>query len=226
MHILSLAPSLCLTTALMLTAAAALAEEVTPRDGITLDPAAGFEIGRIYEAWLSPLQQGGEEADIPVLVPDQFRSTAPSIDRNNRLSRGHGTLAITRDLGRAYAHVKIEGVNPADIVMFHIHCGLPGQLGPILVDLGHETDLPTAFADGELSVEITNEDLVSVLDHGHGLISAFTAGCPILPALPMDRVVTVAGLAQIAAEGELYFNLHTKGQVYFGDIRGQLAPLD
>ena len=82
------------------------------------------------------------------------------------------------------------------------------------------------WVDGELSVEITNEDLVAVLDHGHGLIGALTAGCPILPALPMDRVVTIAGLAQIAAGGELYFNLHTKGQVYFGDIRGQLAPLD
>ena len=222
MRILSL---LCLS-AVCLTAAPALADEVAPRDGITLDPAAGSEIGRIYHAWLSPLQEGGEEADIPALVPDAFRSTAPSVNRNDRVSRGHGTLAITRDLGRAYAHVKIEGVNPADIVMFHIHCGLPGQLGPILVDLGHGTDLPTAFADGELSVEITNEDLVAVLDHGHGLIGAFTAGCPILPALPMDRVVTVAGLAQIAAEGELYFNLHTKGQVYFGDIRGQLAPLE
>lgn len=222
MRILSL---FCLS-ALLLTAAPSLADEVAPRDGITLDPAAGSEIGRIYQAWLSPLQEGGEEADIPALVPDAFRSTAPSVNRNDRTSRGHGTLAITRDLGRAYAHVKIEGVNPADIVMFHIHCGLPGQLGPILVDLGHGTDLPTAFADGELSVEITNEDLVAVLDHGHGLIGAFTAGCPILPALPMDRVVTVAGLAQIAAEGELYFNLHTKGQVYFGDIRGQLAPLE
>ena len=222
MRILSL---FCLS-ALLLTAAPSLADEVAPRDGITLDPAAGSEIGRIYQAWLSPLQEGGEEADIPALVPDAFRSTAPSVNRNDRTSRGHGTLAITRDLGRAYAHVKIEGVNPADIVMFHIHCGLPGQLGPILVDLGHGTDLPTAFADGELSVEITNEDLVAVLDHGHGLIGAFTAGCPILPALPMDRVVTIAGLAQIAAEGELYFNLHTKGQVYFGDIRGQLAPLE
>lgn len=226
MRILSLAPSLCLTTALLLTAAASLAEEVPPRDGITLDPAAGSEIGRIYQAWLSPLQEGGEEADTPAFVPDAFRSTAPSVNRNDRTSRGHGTLAITRDLSRAYAHVKIEGVNPADIVMFHIHCGLPGQLGPILVDLGQGTDLPTAFADDELSVEITNEDLVAVLDHGHGLIGAFTAGCPILPALPMDRVVTIAGLAQIAAEGELYFNLHTKGQVYFGDIRGQLAPVD
>jgi hypothetical protein len=46
MRLLSL---LCLS-ALCLTAAPALADEVAPRDGITLDPAAGSEIGRIYQA--------------------------------------------------------------------------------------------------------------------------------------------------------------------------------
>lgn len=39
---------------------------------------------------------------------------------------------------------------------------------------------------------------------------------------PLDRVKTVAGMATIAREGELYFNLHTTGQNFFGDIRGQL----
>jgi hypothetical protein len=29
-------------------------------------------------------------------------------------------------------------------------------------------------------------------------------------------------MAAIAREGELYFNLHTTSQTYFGDIRGQL----
>jgi hypothetical protein len=41
-------------------------------------------------------------------------------------------------------------------------------------------------------------------------------------ANPIDRVKTVAGMAAIAREGDLYFNLHTSGQSYFGDIRGQL----
>ena len=34
--------------------------------------------------------------------------------------------------------------------------------------------------------------------------------------------LTVAGMARIAQEGELYFNLHTTSQTYFGDIRGQI----
>jgi len=29
-------------------------------------------------------------------------------------------------------------------------------------------------------------------------------------------------MAQLALDGELYFNLHTTGHTYFGDIRGQI----
>jgi hypothetical protein len=32
-------------------------------------------------------------------------------------------------------------------------------------------------------------------------------------------------MAYIAQQGELYFNLHTTGQTFFGDIRGQLYPM-
>jgi len=67
--------------------------------------------------------------------------------------------------------------------------------------------------------------LVAVTDHSHGPLGFFTAGCPIIPSVPMDRVRTIAGLALIAQQGELYFNLHTKGQMFFGDIRGQLTPV-
>jgi hypothetical protein len=32
-------------------------------------------------------------------------------------------------------------------------------------------------------------------------------------------------MALIAEQGELYYNLHTKGQTIYGDIRGQLTPV-
>lgn len=210
----------------MMFATSAAAQDGSSVSGIDLDPSRGAEIGAVFEAWLSPHQQGGEERDTPALTPQAFRSTAPSIDRKDRTSRGHGTLSFSRDLSRAYAHVKIENVNPNDINMFHIHCGKPGQLGPIIVDVGMNRDLTKEFADGEIFVEITNEDLVAVLDHSSGIVGAFTAGCPIIVANPLDRVVTVAGMAQIAFERELYFNLHTKSQTFLGDIRGQLHPVD
>lgn len=206
----------------LLLGAALGAQEVEPRSSITLDPGAGEEIGAVFEAYMSPQQQGGEERDTPAIIPSMFRSTAPSVDRNDRPSLGHGTLSFTKNLSRAYVHVAIERVSLRDITMFHIHCGKPGQLGPILVDFGLKGDVAEMFSDGVLSLEITNEDIVATKDHGHGAIGAFTAGCPILLGNPLDRVSTVAGMAQIALEGELYFNLHTTGQTYFGDIRGQL----
>ena len=200
------------------------AQEIAPVSGVPLETTAGSDIGYVFEAWLSPHQEGGEEEDTPAFIPSMFKSTAPSVARNDRPSRGHGTLSFTKDFSKAYAHVATEGVNPEDIAMFHIHCGRPGQLGPIIVDFGLKNDLPSLFDDGVLSLEITNEDIVATKDHGHGLVAAFTAGCPITPAVPLDKVVTVAGMAQIAFERELYFNLHTYGQMFFGDIRGQLHP--
>ncbi|MEZ4629995.1 MAG: CHRD domain-containing protein [Deinococcales bacterium] len=189
---------------------------------IELNPSQGLEIGTIFEAYLSPHQEGGEEQDTPPLTPAIFKSTAPSLLRTERLSQGHGVLSFSKDLSRAYVHVKIEGVNPEDIVMFHIHCGRPGQLGPILIDFALAGDLKSYLADGVLALELTNQDIEAVLDHASGVIGAFTLGCPIIPSLPNDKVKTIAGMELIARQGELYFNLHTKGQTFFGDIRGQL----
>ena len=196
--------------------------EIDMPSPITLDPSRGQEIGTIFEAYLSPHQEGGEEEDTPEMVPAVFKSTAPSVERNLRPSRGHGVLSFTKDLSKAYVHIALENVTPEDIVMFHIHCGRPGQLGPILIDFSLMGDLQTYWADNVLTVEITNEDIEAVVDHGEGLVGAFTAGCPITPAIPTDKVKTIAGMETIAREGELYFNLHTKGQTFFGDIRGQL----
>lgn len=193
-------------------------------DAVVLDPTRGAETGAVYQSWLSPQQEGGEEAETPKMVPKQFRSTTPSVDRNRRKSAGHGVLRFSRDLSRAYVELQISGVDPKTINLFHIHCGKPGILGPIIVDFALKQDLHTAFPDGRFKAEIRNEDIVAVASHMHdGLISFGTAGCPInKDGNPNERVKTVAGLATIAREGELYFNLHTTGQTYFGEMRGQL----
>lgn len=186
---------------------------------------AGKEIGFVYEAYLSPEQEGGEEEETPGIIPDTFRSTAPSVDRVDRPSRGHGVLAITRDLSAAYVFVEVQDVKLDEINMFHIHCGRPGQLGPILVDFSLRGDLLTYLEDGRFAIEITNEDIAAAASHGEGIVGAFAAGCPIAPALPTDKVKTIGGMQFIAEQGELYFNLHTAGQTFFGDIRGQLMPV-
>lgn len=200
-------------------------DEVTTASPIELDVNRGQEIGSIFEAFLSPHQEGGEEEDTPGFTPDVFKSTAPSVPRNERQSRGHGVIAFTNDLSKAYVYLAIEGVNTEDIVMFHLHCGRPGQLGPIIVDFSLMGDLHEYLDDNMLALEVTNDDLMAVVDHGEGLVGALTAGCPIIAANPVDKVTTISGMETIARQGELYFNLHTKGQTFFGDIRGKVQEV-
>jgi len=201
----------------------------TPALAQPLEPARGKEIGLVFEAFLSPHQEPDEEEATPSTTPAQFKSTTPSATRDQREAAGHrahGQLRFTRDLSRAYVDVKIEGVDPKTVNLFHIHCGKPGILGPIILDFAQVTDIQKNLADGVFSVEIKNEHIVKTAKHGHGVVAAFTMGC-VIPSLSLGsmkptKVSTVAGMAQIALEGELYFNLHTTGQTYFGDLRGQI----
>jgi CHRD domain len=199
--------------------------ELSRNSSLPLRPAAGGNIGAVYQAFLSPHQEGGEESETPITIPPVFRSTAPSVPRNQRTSRGHALLEFSNDLSRVFVYLAIEKVKLEDINMLHLHCGRPGQLGPIIVDFAEVGNLATYFADGMLRLEVRNEDIVAVTQSSQGIIDAFTKGCPIVPSLPMDRVKTIAGMELIARQGELYFNLHTKGQTYFGDIRGQFVAV-
>ena len=81
------------------------------------DPAQGAATFTLYEGWMSPQQQPGDEADAPRALTKAtgLQSTEPSVPREQRKSRGHGQLRFTKDLTRAYVDVEITGVNPADI---------------------------------------------------------------------------------------------------------------
>ncbi len=183
--------------------------------------AIGFE----YEAFLSPQQEPGEEQNTPKLTPKEFLSTAPSKLRNDRHSRGYGLIRFTNDLSRAYVDVQVDGINAADVNMFHIHCGRPDMLGPILIDFSLATNIQEQLADNSFSVVLTNEDIEKEVAAGHGLVGAFTSGCPVIPGIPGDAM-TIAGMQYIAEHGELYFNLHTKGQTFYGEMRGQIHRVE
>lgn len=210
------------------TPAPGAASSSNPPLASALDPARGQEIGFTYEAFLSPQQEPGEEKDTPGITPKEFRSTAPSLLRNERTSRGHGVVRFSKDLSKAYVDVKVENINPQDVNMFHIHCGRPDLLGPILIDFALATNLQENLADGMFSVTLTNADIEKESVAGKGLVGAFTAGCPIIPGTVLGDtgdVKTIAGMQYIAQAGELYFNLHTKGQTFYGDMRGRLIPV-
>jgi hypothetical protein len=200
--------------------------------GAILDPGRAREVGLVFESYLSPMQESDEEENTPKSTPKKFQSTTPSQSRAAREAAGHrahGQVRFSKDLSRAWVEVKVEGIDVKTINMFHIHCGKPGILGPILVDFANATDLQSDLADGVMTVELRNEHIVATVEHAHGVLGAFTAGCvipsPSLGTIKPSKVSTVAGMLQLALERELYFNLHTTGQTYFGDIRGQIHPV-
>jgi hypothetical protein len=197
-----------------------------PASSVPLDPQKGQEIGAVYEAFLSPQQEPGEEKDTPASTPKQFKSTAPSQLRNERKGRAHGVLRFTKDLSKLYVEVKVENVDPKDVNMFHIHCGRPDMLGPIVIDFSLTGDIRKNLSDdGIFSVVLTDADIEKTLQSASGVTGQFLTGCPIVPGLKVnDKVKTIAGLEHIARQGELYFNLHTYGQTYYGYMRGQVRP--
>lgn len=188
------------------------------------DPALGATTYYTYEAFLSPAQEGGEESEIPKPLVKSLGSTKPSTPRAERKSRGWGRVRFTKDLTKVLVDVEIKGVDPADIVMFHIHCGPPGGLGPILLDFGKFGDLTKAMAGNKLTVEAANKDLTWASMFPKGFKLALPESCPVEPGWPI-QVKTIGGMEYLARKGVLYFNLHTKAHTYFGEMRGQLHPV-
>jgi hypothetical protein len=187
------------------------------------DPALGATSFTVYEAYMSPLQQPGEETEVPKVLEKSLGSTAPSTPRESRKSRGYGQLRFAKDLSKAYVDVEITGVNAADIIMFHIHCGPPGVLGPIIVDFGEDESPSKKLASGKMSLEITNKNIVFIKDM-KGLKASLPESCPAELGFLPTQTKTVAGLEYLARKGVLYFNLHTKAHTYYGEMRGQIYP--
>jgi hypothetical protein len=187
------------------------------------DPALGATNFTIYEGWLSPAQQPGEETDAPKALAKAtgLQSSAPSVPREQRKSRGWGQLRFSRDLTRAYVDVEIKNVNPDDILMFHVHCGPPGVLGPIIVDFGALGSLPKLLANGKLSVELSNQNITYVKQMPQGLKPALPESCAAELGFP-TQAMTIAALEYLARKGVLYFNLHTKAHTFYGEMRGQI----
>jgi hypothetical protein len=185
------------------------------------DPSLGASTFYVYESFLSPLQEGGEESETPKLLQKSLGATAPSTPREERKSRGHGQVRFARDLSKAYVDVEIQGVNAADILMFHIHCGPPGFLGPVIIDFSEFGTLSKTMEAGKLSVVLTNKNVKFIKDMP-GLKPSLPEACPVDKGLPLAQVKTIGGLEHLARKGVLYFNLHTKAHTYYGEMRGQL----
>lgn len=190
------------------------------RPSLAKDPAQGATTFTIYEGWMSPQQQPGDEQDAPKALAKAtgLQGTAASVPREQRKSRGYGQLRFAKDLSKAYVEVQLAGVEPADILMFHIHCGPPGVLGPIIVDFGA---LPKLIANGKMAVELTNKNITFIKHMPHGLKPSLPESCPVEPGFPTQSM-TISALEYLARKGVLYFNLHTKANTFYGEVRGQI----
>src|SRR5262245_35156985 len=51
-------------------------------------------------------------------------------------AKGRATITFDEYLTKARLDFRLFNLDPATITGFHIHCGLPGQLGPMIVNFG------------------------------------------------------------------------------------------
>jgi hypothetical protein len=164
-----------------------------------------------YEAFLHPAQE-----------PD------PTLKSQGR---AYGRLQFPRNLSAGKVEVQLSGVDAVNITAFHIHCGTPGVLGPIIVDLAQFGDLQRTLQNGRLSATVVNQGLTFIKQAplppkpGSGKLTLpLPEGCPSDLNIPLQQVNTIAGLEALARKGALYFNLHTKGHEFYGELRGQIYP--
>jgi CHRD domain len=186
---------------------------VTLAPAMATSPAVGEQSFTEYEAFLHPAQE-----------PD------PNLTSQ---AKGYGRLRFPKNLSASTIEVDLEGVDASKVTAFHLHCGSPGVLGPIIVDLGQFGDLSRTLSSGHLSATVVNQGLTFVKQPplpptpGSGpLTLPLPEGCPSNINFPVQQVNTVAGLEALARNGALYFNLHTVGHEFYGEIRGQVYPVN
>ena len=127
-------------------------------DSLKPDP-FGEQTFFTYEAFVSPRQEPG----------GFFESNA----------RAYGRLDFAKNFSFANVDVQMSGLDPAKITAFHIHCGTPGILGPIVVDLGEYGDFTKTIVDGKFKATITNENITFV--KGSPIV---VDGVSITPTMP------------------------------------------
>jgi acylphosphatase len=179
---------------------------------IAANPPTGDQSFTEYEAYLHPAQEADPEL--------QSKAYA------------YGRLKFPKNLKDGQVNVQVAGIDSANVTAFHIHCGTPGVLGPIIVDLGQFGNLKQTLQKGTLSGTVVNRGLTFVKQAplppkpGSGSLTLpLPEGCPSDINFPVQQVKTIAGLEALARKGALYFNLHTKGHEFYGELRGQIYPI-
>ena len=124
-------------------------------------------------------------------------------------ARARVQIEVEKDLSSFRFRLIVRNGN--DVTQAHLHCGRPGQNGPVVVFLS--------------ALNAEGQDVNGVLAHGtrrNEHIEPGAAACEELIGRPINNI---ASLAAAAFDGLIYANVHTI-QNPAGEVRGQLIPGD
>lgn len=137
-----------------------------------------------------------------VTPPDAPTTPSPGV-----LTDMVGTIIVNFDPGLSEMRFTLAVQNGRAITMAHLHCGRAGQNGPVVV---------TLFPPNEQGVDVNGTLAEGVASNAE--VEAGAAPCEGLVGRPVNNI---ASIAQAAAEGRIYANVHTV-QNPAGEVRGQL----
>lgn len=148
----------------------------------------------IFHAALSGAQE--------VVPPDEPTTPSPGVDT---AASAQVVVAVARDLSALEFQLVVNG--GVGVTQAHLHCGRPGQNGPIILFLSplneQGADVNGVLAEGA---------------RGNADMEAGAAACEDLIGRPVRNI---ASLAAAAVDGLIYANVHTVVNPA-GEVRGQL----
>ena len=166
-------------------------------------PLAASEAGEDHYTFDLQARLSGEQEVTPPAAP-----TVPSLgvitDAKARVQ-----IQVERDLSSFRFRLVVRNGN--DVTQAHLHCGRPGQNGPVVVFLS--------------ALNAEGQDVNGLLSQGtrrNEHIEPGAAACEELIGRPINNI---ASLAAAAFDGLIYANVHTI-QNPAGEVRGQLIPGD
>ena len=166
-------------------------------------PIAASAAGEDHHTFDLQARLSGEQEVTPPAAPS-IPSLGVITDTRARVQ-----IQVEKDLSSFRFRLIVRNGN--DVTQAHLHCGRPGQNGPVVVFLS--------------ALNAQGQDVNGVLAHGtrrNEHIEPGAAACEELIGRPINNI---ASLAAAAFDGLIYANVHTI-QNPAGEVRGQLFPGD
>jgi hypothetical protein len=158
-------------------------------------------------------EQAPQEVEVPLFSVDSHNfgahlTGAEEVPANDSPSQGNAVLRLSAD--GTELDYRLLVANIEDVTQAHIHCGLPGQNGPVVVWL-YPSAPPSLLIPGTSN---------GVLNTGTAT-SADVIARPASTACP-DGVADFDDVIEKLRTGGAYVNVHTV-QFAPGEIRGQIG---